>query len=37
MEQRNELSKGVYDRSKFSYDSDKDVYICPAGFRLTKN
>ncbi len=36
VEERNEMSKGAYDRSKFTYDSDNDTYICPAGFRLTK-
>jgi transposase len=26
---------GLYGKSKFSYDADKDVYLCPAGKELT--
>ncbi len=36
-EQRGGLSKGEYDRSKFKYDPDKNIYICPAGEQLKKS
>ncbi|MCK4815278.1 transposase, partial [bacterium] len=37
VEGRNELSKGEYDRSKFSYQSETRTYICPAGEQLEKS
>lgn len=36
-EERNELAKGAYDRSKFSYRPETNRYICPAGEQLEKN
>lgn len=35
-EERDELAKGEYDRSKFSYDPSSKVYTCPAGEQLSK-
>ena len=35
-EQRNGLSKGEYDRSKFVYDNKADTYTCPGGKVLSK-
>ena len=35
-EQRNGLTKGEYDRSKFVYDSKSDTYTCPRGKVLRK-
>ena len=35
-EQRNEVSRGDYDRSKFIYDERTDIYICPQGKSLGK-
>lgn len=35
-EERDELSKGAYDRSKFVYRPEEDVYVCPAGRRLER-
>lgn len=37
VEERNELSKGEYDRSKFSYESETNTYICPGGEQLEKS
>jgi transposase len=28
-------ARGLYGKSRFRYDGDKDVYICPAGAELT--
>ncbi len=33
-ESRGVTSKGEYDRSRFSYDANEDMYICPEGKRL---
>jgi transposase len=35
-EQRNEVSRGDYDRSKFIYDERTNIYICPQGKSLGK-
>ena len=35
-EQRNEVAKGDYDRSKFIYEEAADRYICPCGEILSK-
>ena len=35
-EQRKEVSRGDYDRSKFIYDERTDIYICPQGKSLGK-
>ena len=37
VEERNELSKGEYDRSKFRCQSETNTYVCPAGERLEKS
>jgi transposase len=37
VEGRNEVTKGEYDRSKFSWYPERRTYICPAGERLEKN
>jgi transposase len=31
----NAAARGQFDKADFSYDSDKDVYVCPAGEKLT--
>ena len=36
VEERNELAKGEYDRSKFNWCPETRTYICPAGERLEK-
>lgn len=36
-EQKDELAKGKYDRSKFIYELDTDSYVCPAGNVLSLN
>lgn len=36
-EEKGRLSKGAYDRSKFTYLAEEDVYICPMGRRLEKS
>jgi transposase len=28
-------ARGLYGKSRFKYDADKDVYVCPAGAQLT--
>jgi len=28
-------ARGLYGKSKFKFDADKDVYVCPAGAELT--
>lgn len=35
-EERDELSRGAYDRSKFTYNPETDTYLCPAGKYLEK-
>ncbi len=35
-EQRKEVSRGDYDRSKFTYDERTNIYICPQGKSLGK-
>jgi transposase len=35
-EEEGRLSRGAYDRSKFTYQPDEDRYVCPAGKRLEK-
>ena len=37
VEERNELSKGEYDRSKFNWQPETDTYVCPAGKQLKKS
>jgi len=37
VEERNELAKGEYDRSKFSWKPETNTYICPFGERLEKS
>jgi len=34
VEERDELSRGAYDRSKFTYNSESEKYVCPAGHWL---
>ena len=36
-ERRDELAKGEYDRSKFTYEPATNVYTCPAGEHLEKS
>lgn len=35
-ELRGDLSKGEYDRSKFSFDEQRDCYMCPQGCELLR-
>jgi len=35
-ETRGDVTKGAYDRSKFTFDESKDCYICPQGVILNK-
>ena len=37
VEERNELSKGEYDRSKFTWQAETNTYVCPAGKQLEKS
>lgn len=36
VEKSGNLKRGEYDRSKFQYDKEKDVYTCPSGMELEK-
>ena len=36
-EKKDQLSRGAYDRSKFTYFPEEDEYLCPTGIRLWKS
>ena len=36
VEERNDLSRGDYDRSKFNWQPETNTYVCPAGNQLGK-